>query len=43
MDVLQAMEKRHSVRSFTNQPIDGKIKIIYWILSNNAETKADSI
>ena len=26
MDVLQAMEKRHSVRSFTNQPIDGKIK-----------------
>lgn len=26
MDVLQAMEKRHSVRSFTQQPIKGKIK-----------------
>ena len=26
MDLLQAMRERHSVRSYTEQPIEGKIK-----------------
>lgn len=26
MDLLQAIEKRHSVRSYTEQPIEGKVK-----------------